>query len=252
MRNSNILEIENLSKSFGSLDVLKNIDFKVEKGEIVSIIGPSGAGKSTFLRSINLLEEPSSGKMKLMDHEYDLKSLSEKEKLSIRNKVSMVFQNYNLFKNKSILENVSEALVYSRGVEKNEAKKRALGYIESVGLLDKVDNYPSQLSGGQQQRIGIARAMAVDPDIILFDEPTSALDPELVYEVLKVIKAIADTEKTMIIVTHEMNFAREISDRIIFMEDGRVVEEGQPEYIFENCKNMRVRKFIDGLNYSEI
>jgi len=251
MKNNNILEIRSLDKNFGDLKVLKNVDLNIKKGEILSVIGPSGAGKSTFLRSINLLEDPSRGFMKLNGEEYNLEKVSEKEKLDIRNTVSMVFQNYNLFKNKTILDNVVEPLIYAKGMGKKLAKETALEYIKSVGLLDKVDNFPSQLSGGQQQRIGIARAMAVNPEIILFDEPTSALDPELVFEVLKVIKSIAKTEKTMIIVTHEMSFAKEISDRVVFMEDGMIVEEGTPEYIFNNCENLRVRKFIDGLNYIE-
>ncbi|MGB3368224.1 MAG: amino acid ABC transporter ATP-binding protein [Acidaminobacteraceae bacterium] len=246
-----MLEIRSLDKNFGDLKVLKNVNLNVVKGEILTIIGPSGAGKSTFLRSINLLEDPSHGEMKLWDKEYNLENVSEKEKLKIRNTVSMVFQNYNLFKNKTILDNVVEPLIYSKGMSKKLAKETALEYIKSVGLIDKVDNFPSELSGGQQQRIGIARAMAVNPEIILFDEPTSALDPELVFEVLKVIKSIAKTEKTMIIVTHEMSFAREISDRVVFMEDGMIVEEGTPDYIFNNCENLRVRKFIDGLNYIE-
>lgn len=252
MKNNNILEIKSLDKNFGDLKVLKNVNLNVKKGEILTIIGPSGAGKSTFLRSINLLENPSKGFMKLNDIEYNLEKVSEKEKLNIRNTVSMVFQNYNLFRNKTIIENVSEALIYAKGMKKSKAIETALEYIKSVGLLDKVDNYPTELSGGQQQRIGIARAMAVNPEIILFDEPTSALDPELVFEVLKVIKSIAKTEKTMIIVTHEMSFAKEISDKVVFMEDGMIVEAGTPDYIFNNCENLRVRKFIDGLNYDEM
>lgn len=245
MRKNNILEIKSLYKNFGDMKVLKDININVKRGEILSVIGPSGAGKSTFLRSINLLEDPTSGHMKLNSKTYNLEKVNEKEKHDIRNTVSMVFQNYNLFKNKTILENVMEALIYAKAMNKEDAKVRALEYIKSVGLIDKIHDFPSQLSGGQQQRIGIARAMALNPDIILFDEPTSSLDPELVLEVLKTIKSIASSDKTMIIVTHEMNFAKEISDRIVFMEDGKIVEEGSPDYIFYNCANLRVRKFID-------
>lgn len=241
-----IISIDGLSKSFGETRVLKNINLNITKGEVISIIGPSGSGKSTLLRSINVLETPEMGSITINKSKYNYEDIKEADKKSIRRDVSMVFQNYNLFNNKTALENIMEPLIYSRKLSKISAKNIALKHLEAVGLNDKTNNYPSQLSGGQQQRVGIARAMAVDPDIILLDEPTSALDPELVQEVLKVIRDIATYGKTLVIVTHEMEFAREISDRIIFMDNGEIVEDGAPNYIFDESSNQRIKKFVEG------
>lgn len=245
---SNIISIEGLSKSFGDTKVLKNISLNIAKGEVISIIGPSGSGKSTLLRSINVLETPEMGSIEINDSMYDYNGISEIDKRAIRKDVSMVFQNYNLFNNKTALENIMEPLIYSRKINKKDAYNIAIKHLESVGLSDKLNNYPSQLSGGQQQRVGIARAMAVDPEIILLDEPTSALDPELVQEVLKVIRDIATYGKTLVIVTHEMEFARDISDRIIFMDNGEIVADGAPGYIFDDSKNERIMRFVEGFN----
>lgn len=245
---SNIINIEGLSKSFGDTKVLKNISLNIAKGEVISIIGPSGSGKSTLLRSINILEIPEVGRISINNSIYDYNVISEIDKRAIRRDVSMVFQNYNLFNNKTALENIMEPLIYSRKISKKEARNIALKHLESVGLSEKQNNYPSQLSGGQQQRVGIARAMAVDPDIILLDEPTSALDPELVQEVLKVIRDIATYGKTLVIVTHEMEFARDISDRIIFMDNGEIVADGDPDHIFDEIKNERIKRFVEGFN----
>ncbi len=238
-----MLELINVKKSFGKNEVLKGIDLKLEKGEILSIIGSSGSGKSTLLRLVNFLEQADGGRMVINGSEYDMKSVSDKDKRSIRKTASMVFQNYNLFKNKTALENITEGLILS-GTEKKSAEKTGLELLEKIGLSDKAGSYPSQLSGGQQQRVGIARAMALMPDIILFDEPTSALDPELVGEVLDVIKSLSKEDISMIIVTHEMEFAREISDRVIFMDGGVIADEGSPDYIFGQSDNFRLRSFI--------
>jgi len=239
-----MIQIENLKKSFGSQEVLKGIDIKVEKGEVLAVIGPSGSGKSTLLRCINYLENPDKGLIRIGDISVDASCPDRDGIRSLRKSTAMVFQNYNLFKNKTALENISEPLVTAQKMHKNKAAEIAEELLKSVGLHDKKDNYPSTLSGGQQQRIGIARAMAVKPKVILFDEPTSALDPELVGEVLSVIRELAKQHMTMIIVTHEMAFAREVADRVVFMDKGSVVEQGTPEQIFANAKEARTRKFL--------
>lgn len=239
-----MIKIRNLSKSYGKLDVLKGIDLDVKKGEVVAIIGPSGTGKSTLLRCINYLEQPEDGEIRIDGLIVDYRKITKKEIYELRRKSSMVFQNYNLFRNKTALENIMEPLTTVQKVDKKLAKQKAISLLETVGLADKQDHYPSKLSGGQQQRVGIARAMAVNSKVMLFDEPTSSLDPELVGEVLDVIKGLAENDSTMIIVTHEMNFAKNVADRVIFMDGGLILEEGQPEKIFTKAKNPRTTKFL--------
>lgn len=239
-----LIEIRDIWKKYGDLEVLKGISLDIKRGEVISIIGPSGTGKSTFLRCLNYLEIPHNGTIKFEDKVYNLNTLTKKEIYDLRLHSSMVFQNYNLFKNKTALENIMEHLVYVKKMDRSEAKKKAEEYIKIVGLYDKRDSYPHQLSGGQQQRIGIARAMAIQPDIMLFDEPTSSLDPQLIKYVLTVIRDLARSKQTMIIVTHEMKFAKEVSDRVLFMDQGVILEEGSPEQIFENPKNRRISEFL--------
>ena len=241
-----MIKIENLHKSFGELHVLKGIDFQAQKGEVVAIIGPSGMGKSTFLRCVNFIERPEKGIVEIDNVRVDVQKCTEKEIKKLRMKTSMVFQNYNVFKNKTVLENVMLPMTSVQKMKKEEARQKALEYLKQVELLDKIDEYPSRLSGGQQQRVGIARAMAVNPKVILLDEPTSSLDPELVTGILDIIKKLARKhERTMLIVTHEMRFAREVADRILFMDDGVIIEEGKPEQIFANPQNDRTRKFLE-------
>lgn len=243
-----MIKVEHLSKSFNGVPVFENLNFQAKKGEVVSIIGPSGTGKSTFLRCINFLETPDKGTIEIDGLKVDAEQFTEKSAKAIRLKTSMVFQNYSLFKNKTALENIMIPLVLVRKMENNEAKKLALEYLQQVGLLEKKDAYPSRLSGGQQQRIGIARAMAVNPKVMLLDEPTSSLDPELVGGVLEILKNVTNKHSyTTLVVTHEMNFARDVSDRIIFMDKGNIVEEGPPEEIFTNPKNSRTREFLRNL-----
>lgn len=237
-----MIALNNVHKSFGDLDVLKGVDLMINMGEIISIIGSSGSGKSTLLRIINGLETASEGQMQVGNQAYVLNKMKEKEKRAVRKRVSMVFQNYNLFKHKTALENVIEGLLID-GVKKDEAIKIGQELLEKVGLSDKLESYPSQLSGGQQQRVGIARAMALKPEVILFDEPTSALDPELIQEVLTVIKKLADDSITMLIVTHEMQFAKEISDRIIFMSSGVIEVETHPDNLYKS-DNLKLRSFL--------
>ena len=235
-----------MHKSFGELAVLKGIDFQADTGEVIVIIGPSGMGKSTFLRCINYIERPEKGIIEIDNVKVDAEKCTEKEIKQLRLKTSMVFQNYNIFKNKTVIENVMLPMTSVQKIEKEIAKEKALQYLDQVGLLDKVNEYPSRLSGGQQQRVGIARAMAVNPKLILLDEPTSSLDPELVLGILDILKNLANEHKrTMIIVTHEMSFAKEIADRIIFMDDGRIIEEGTPEKIFSNPQNERTKRFLE-------
>lgn len=239
-----MIKIKNLRKSYGKLIVLKDINLHVKEGEVLAIIGPSGTGKSTLLRCINYLEVPEEGEIRIDDLKVDYKKITKKEIYDLRRKSSMVFQNYNLFKNKTALENIMEPLTTVQKMDKELARTKAIDLLETVGLADKKDHYPSKLSGGQQQRIGIARAMAVDPKVMLFDEPTSSLDPELVGEVLEVIKGLAEKHSTMIIVTHEMNFAKNVADRIIFMDGGLILEEGSPDEIFTKAKNPRTTQFL--------
>lgn len=239
-----MLKISNLNKSFGELKVLKDISFEVTKGEVVAIIGPSGTGKSTLLRCINYLEKPDSGIVEIEGTKYDFLNMNKKDIYDLRKHSCMVFQQYNLFKNKTVIENLTEALHFVQKKEKAQSIKTAEMFLKKVGMIDKKYEYPSRLSGGQQQRVGIARALAVNPDIILFDEPTSSLDPELVDEVLNTIKALAEMKITMIIVTHEIEFAKNVADRIIFMDERNIVEEGKPSDIFTNPKNERTKQFL--------
>lgn len=241
----------NINKKFGSLEVLKNVSLEVKKGEVISIIGPSGSGKSTLLRCLNHLETIDSGLIEIEGEA--IADIQTKSKVSISEsairkrckKVGMVFQNFNLFPHKTVLENIIEAPIIVNKLKKEEALKIANDLLKKVGLSDKKNVYPSQISGGQKQRVAIARALAMQPDIMLFDEPTSALDPELVGEVLKVIKALADEDMTMAIVTHEMGFAREVSDRVIFMDHGEIIEEACPEVIFNNPSHSRIKTFLE-------
>lgn len=241
-----MIKVTDLHKSFGELAVLKGIDFQADTGEVIVIIGPSGMGKSTFLRCINYIERPEKGIIEIDNVKVDAEKCTEKEIKQLRLKTSMVFQNYNIFKNKTVIENVMLPMTSVQKIEKEIAKEKALQYLDQVGLLDKVNEYPSRLSGGQQQRVGIARAMAVNPKLILLDEPTSSLDPELVLGILDILRNLANEHKrTMIIVTHEMSFAKEIADRVIFMDDGRIIEEGTPEKIFSNPQNERTKRFLE-------
>lgn len=239
-----MIKLEHVKKSFGHLEVLHDVSLTVDDGNVVVILGPSGSGKTTLLRSINFLERADSGTLFLGDSVVDLHGAKKKDMLAVRRKTSMVFQNYNLFANKTALENIVEALVTGHGVPKAQAVERAKLELAKVGLSDKEDYYPSQLSGGQQQRVGIARAVALDAEVILFDEPTSALDPELVGEILQLIKKIAEKNITMVIVTHEMQFARDVSDTVYFMDGGVIVEKGRPAEIFTNPKVERTRQFL--------
>lgn len=239
--NNTLLEIKNLHKSFGNLDVIKGVDLEIDKGDILVIVGPSGSGKSTVLRCMNLLETPTSG-----DIIFEGKSIldNKKEIDKVREKIGMVFQSFNLFPNKTIIDNIILAPMKVKGKSKEDAMKKAEKLLNRVGLIDKKDAYPTQLSGGQQQRIAIARALAMEPDVMLFDEPTSALDPEMVNEVLDVIKELAKEGMTMAIVTHEMGFAKEVADRVIFIDEGKIVEDGTPDDVFNHSKSDRARDFF--------
>ena len=237
-----MINVENLSKNFGDLKVLKNISTTINKGEIISIIGPSGSGKSTFLRCINKLEEPTEGHiyidgMDLMDKNTDINK--------IRERVGMVFQHFNLFPNMTVLDNLTLSPIMVKKESKEEAEKYALYLLEKVGLSDKASSYPTQLSGGQKQRIAIARALAMKPEVILFDEPTSALDPEMIKEVLDVMRDLAKEGMTMLIVTHEMGFARNVGNRILFMDNGEIIEDCSPKDFFENPTNERIKDFLN-------
>lgn len=243
-----MLEIRNIHKSYGGNQVLKGVDINVEKGDVIVILGPSGSGKTTLLRCINFLERADKGTLDFEEIHTEFKNASRGTINKIRKKTAFVFQNYNLFQNKTALQNVMEGLTVARKVPKAEAAKIAKEALDKVGLSDRYDYYPSQLSGGQQQRVGIARAIAVKPEVILFDEPTSALDPELTGEVLKVIKSLAETKMTMVIVTHEMEFARNISDRIIFMDKGVIAVQGTPEEVFQS-EHTRMREFLGKLKH---
>lgn len=241
-----MLKLSNLNKSFDKKLILKDISFNANDNEIIAIIGPSGAGKSTLLRSINLLEIPQSGQIIIDALSLNYSQFTQKEALRLRQKSAMVFQHYNLFINKNALENIAEALIVVKKMPKNEAFELAFEHLSKVGLKDKAHSYAFELSGGQAQRVGIARALALNPSIMLFDEPTSALDPELVGEVLEVIKNIQG--KTMLLVTHELNFARAVANRIIFMDQGQIIEENEASEFFNNPKHNRVKLFLEKLS----
>jgi L-cystine transport system ATP-binding protein len=249
-----MIKLAQISKSFGRNQVLNNIDLTVTKGEVVVILGPSGSGKTTLLRCVNYLEKPSSGEIAIGDFKVNCKHARKKEIHQLRQKTAMVFQQYNLFRHKTALENVMEGLLIVKKLPKDEARKRSIALLEKVGLSSKLDSYPSQLSGGQQQRVGIARALALEPEVILFDEPTSALDPELVGEVLAVIRKIAKEGITMIVVTHEMGFARDVANHVVFMDGGVIVEEGTPTELFNHPREERTKQFLKRItpefNYS--
>ena len=236
-----MIKVENLTKAFGELEVLKGINQEIKDGEVVVVIGPSGSGKSTFLRCLNLLEEPTSGKIFVDDEEITSKDIDINK---VREEMGMVFQSFNLFNNLNIIDNITLAPTLVKKMEKEEAEKKAMELLKRVGLPDKRDSYPKSLSGGQKQRIAIARALAMSPKVMLFDEPTSALDPEMVGEVLDIMKDLAKEGMTMVVVTHEMGFAREVGDRILFMDGGYIVEEGSPEEVFGNPKNERTQNFL--------
>jgi len=239
-----MLRLTDIHKSFHHQQVLKGIDLEINPGEVIVILGPSGSGKTTLLRSINFLEKADSGTIQLDDLTVDAHSASKKEILQLRRKLGMVFQQYNLFSNKTALENVTLGPIKVQGVPEKQAIEEGKKLLDLVGLSDKYDSYPSQLSGGQQQRIGIARALALNPEAILFDEPTSALDPELVGEVLDVMRKVAKTGKTMIVVTHEIQFASDIATKVVFMDGGKIIEQGPPSEIFYNAKQERTRQFL--------
>ena len=239
-----VLQIQDIKKKFGSNEILKGVSLDVHKGEVVVILGPSGSGKTTLLRAINFLDKADSGTVSLSGLTVDSAKPSKKTVLELTKKTAFVFQNYNLFSNMTVLENVMAGLTIARHVNKKEAEQIAREALEWVNLSDRLDYYPSKLSGGQQQRAGIARAIALNPDIILFDEPTSALDPELVGEILQLIKKVAEKNITMVIVTHEMQFARDVADTVYFMDGGVIVEKGRPAQIFTNPKVERTRQFL--------
>ena len=239
-----MLEVKDVRKTFGGLKVLDGISLDVEKGDVVAILGPSGSGKTTFLRCLNYLETADSGSMVFDGEAFDLHSAGKKDIARLRRKTAFVFQNYNLFLNKTVLQNVTLGLTSGMGMDRQKAESIAVDMLKKVGMAEKLKNYPSQLSGGQQQRVAIARAMATDPEIIYFDEPTSALDPELIGEVLGVMRSLAEEGMTMLVVTHEMDFARNVSSKVMFMEDGKVVETAPSEQFFENPAEPRIRDFI--------
>lgn len=237
-----MIKVENLCKSFREIEVLKGITTTINEGEVVAVIGPSGSGKSTFLRCINMLEEPASGTIWIGKQEITARKSNI---MDIRQKVGMVFQQFNLFPHKTVLQNLTYAPIKVKGVSKENAEIAAQELLKKVGLADKVNEYPSRLSGGQKQRVAIARALAMSPEVMLFDEPTSALDPEMVKEVLEVMKSLVDTGMTMAIVTHEMGFAREVADRVLFLDEGILVEDSPPSEFFTSPKTQRARNFLE-------
>ncbi|MDF2592070.1 MAG: amino acid transporter ATP-binding protein [Clostridia bacterium] len=236
-----VIQVTNLQKKFNKLHVLKGIDSKIEQGEVIVVIGPSGSGKSTFLRCLNLLEEPTDGTIKFGDH-----SITDKRNNvnKMREKMGMVFQQFNLFPHMTVMDNITLSPMKVKKFSKEKAQDVAIGLLKRIGLEDKANVYPNQLSGGQKQRIAIARALAMSPDVMLFDEPTSALDPEMVGEVLDVMRELAAEGMTMVVVTHEMGFAKEVGSRVLFMDDGKIVEEGNPEEIFSNPQHVRTKDFL--------
>ena len=242
-----MLEIRGVEKRFGQTQVLKGIDLDVEKGDVVAILGPSGSGKTTFLRCLNFLERPDAGTMIFDGETFELSSIRRREIARIRRKTAFVFQNYNLFLNKTVLQNVTLGLTVVGKQKKDAARETAIQALERVGMADKLDAYPAQLSGGQQQRVAIARGLATGPEIIYFDEPTSALDPELIGEVLSVMRQLAQDGMTMLVVTHEMEFARNVSSKVLFMDDGRVIESGPSKAFFDSPKQARSREFITNI-----
>lgn len=244
-----LLEIKNMSKSFGALKVLENINLSVNKGDVICILGPSGSGKTTLLRCMNFLEKADEGILRFDGNEYTFDSIKKEEIREIRKKTGFVFQNYNLFENKTALENVIEGLIIGRKMPKEKAIDLGKNALDKVGLSQRYNYYPNQLSGGQQQRVGIARAIVTEPEIVYFDEPTSALDPEWIQEVLKVIKQLADEGMTMIIVTHEMNFAKRISNRIVFMDYGQILEQRNPTDFFETPHHERTIQFLKSMEH---
>lgn len=242
-----LLSVENLRKTFSDTPVLHGIDLEVEKGDVVAIIGPSGSGKTTLLRCLNFLEKVDGGRMTFAGETFDLAKISRKNILSIRKRTGFVFQNYNLFVNKTALENITEGLIVGRGIKKGLAQAKAHELLARFSLTHRENAYPSELSGGQQQRVAIARALAGDPDIIYFDEPTSALDPELTRDVLSILKELAQQGLTMVVVTHELTFAKSVSNKVVFMEAGHVVEAGDAQTIFGNPKELRTKEFLETL-----
>lgn len=245
---SSLIEVCGIKKAFGDLAVLRGVDLDIDKGEVLAILGPSGSGKTTFLRTINFLGPANEGTIRIGDIQVDCKQATKKEIYGLRKKTAMVFQNYNLFKNKTVLQNVMEGLVLVQKMDKKEARERSIETLNKVGLGERLDYYPSQMSGGQQQRASIARALVLNPEVILFDEPTSALDPELVGEVLQVMKEVAETGITMMVVTHEIGFAHDVATNVVFMDGGRVVEQGRPTDVIDHPQNERTQQFLGKLS----
>ncbi len=239
-----MIKLANIHKRFGDSEILKGIDLDINRGEIIVVIGSSGTGKSTLLRCINFLEKADQGRIKIDDISVDVEHYSKAEELALRRKTGFVFQNYALFAHMTARQNIAEGLITVRGWKKTPALERAQQILDNIGLGDKGDAYPASLSGGQQQRVGIGRAMALQPELLLFDEPTSALDPEWVGEVLSLMKTLASQHQTMLVVTHEMQFAREVADRVIFMAEGHIVEQGSPQELFGNPQDPRLQKFL--------
>lgn len=239
-----MIEVKNLHKSFAGLEVIKGVDLQINQGDVISIIGPSGSGKTTLLRCMNFLEKADQGQMTFDGQTFDISHISHRDVLNLRKKTAFVFQNYNLFFNKTALENVTEGLIIGRGVAKDKAIEKARKLLKRVGLQEREDYYPSELSGGQQQRVAIARALAADPEIIYFDEPTSALDPELTQGILTLMREMAEEGMTMLVVTHEMSFARNVSNKVWFMDKGVMVESGTAKEVFENPKDSRLKAFL--------
>lgn len=240
-----MIQLKNIHKRFGDTEILKGIDIDINKGEIIVIIGSSGTGKSTLLRCVNFLEQAEQGEISIDDTYVNCEKYTKAEELALRRKTGFVFQNYALFAHMTARQNIAEGLITVHGWKKDKALARAQQILDDIGLQDKGDSYPAALSGGQQQRVGIGRAMALEPELLLFDEPTSALDPEWVGEVLNLMKKLANQHQTMLVVTHEMQFAREVADRVIFMAEGNIVEQGKPEDIFGNPQDPRLKKFLN-------